>query len=320
MTQDIDVVVIGSCLVEMTPIDTGKDLTESDRYRALPSGSASNFATALGRLGVNTGFITRVGDDELGRWLVAKLGEFGVHTEGFAEAVKGQLTPVSFCWMDREGEKTFYFYRFGGRCDPMRELQADDLDAATVARGRIFDFTEAVIRNEPLRTLALNAAQVARQQGCEVAYAANYRSGSWDAEFNEQIEVQRSAFAAADIVLMNREEAELFTGADTPEAAAQSVADLGPELVAITDGEHGAYVYSAQVMHEIAPRRVDVEYDIGAGDTFHAGFLAAYLDGRSPEAIGRFAADTAALRISRSADMESLPTFEEVDRLTQQSL
>jgi sugar/nucleoside kinase (ribokinase family) len=319
VTGNVDVIVIGSCLVEMTPIDTGKDLTQTDRYQALPSGSASNFATALGRLGVNTGFITRVGDDELGRWLLAKLGEFNVHTDGFAGAVEGQLTPVSFCWMDREGEKTFYFYRFAGECDPMGALEPSDLDAVTVGAGRIFDFTEAVIRKEPLRSMALDAAAEVRRQGCEVAYAVNYRPGSWEDDADEQVRVQHSAFAVADIVMMNRAEAELITPADTMQGAMEFVAGLGPELIAITDGEDGAYVYADGQLHEIASRRVDVKYDIGAGDTFHAGFLAAYLDGRGPQAIGRFAADTAALRISRSADMDSLPTFDEVDELTQRS-
>ncbi|MFO7947082.1 MAG: sugar kinase [Armatimonadota bacterium] len=318
MNSNVDVVVVGSCLVEMTPVATGTQLTEASQYRALPSGSASNFAAALGRLGVATGFITRVGDDELGQWLLAKLREFGVRTEGFAGAVEGQLTPVSFCWMDQQGEKTFYFYRFENYCDPMGALDASGLSTEVIGRGRIFDFTEAAIRQQPLRGMALAAARNAREAGLEVAYAANYRPSSWSVDVEKQMKVQHTAFASADIVLMNREEAMLFTPRDTVEGAAEFVASLGPKIVAITDGDSGAYVYSDGIMHEIAARRVKVEYDIGAGDTFHAGFLAAYLDGRPPKAMGRFAADAAALRISRSAQMECLPAFDEVDELTKQ--
>ncbi len=57
-------------------------------------------------------------------------------------------------------------------------------------------------------------------------------------------------------------------------------------------------------------------YDIGAGDTFHAGLLAALLGGMSPAEAARFASAAAALRISRAAT-EPNPTYDEVGRLLQ---
>jgi sugar/nucleoside kinase (ribokinase family) len=57
-------------------------------------------------------------------------------------------------------------------------------------------------------------------------------------------------------------------------------------------------------------------YDIGAGDTFHAGLLAAHLSGMGPQAATRFASDAAALRISRDATRPN-PTFEEARRLSE---
>jgi sugar/nucleoside kinase (ribokinase family) len=57
---------------------------------------------------------------------------------------------------------------------------------------------------------------------------------------------------------------------------------------------------------------VDVVFDIGAGDSFHAGFLAIWRPGGDPIAAARFAAHTAALKISREPLPELLPTREEV--------
>lgn len=320
LTPDLHVVALGSCLVEMTPQETGRDLISADEYVALPSGAASNFAIALARLGVKTGFITRVGDDELGQWLLRKLHGFGVVTEGLARRVAGQLTPVSFCWMDRAGEKRFYFYRFASHCDPMGALQADELGRETVGRGELFDFSEATVRKQPLRDVALEAARTARAAGRRVVYAVNYRPSSWEEPVEEMVGVQQQALGLADIAVMNREEALLLTGTQTPTEAVAAIAELGPELIAITDGGEGAYVYGEGELNFVPPRRVEVAYDIGAGDTFHAGLVAAYLAGLSPERIGRTAADAAALRISRSADMESLPTWEEVVELSEQPL
>jgi sugar/nucleoside kinase (ribokinase family) len=55
-----------------------------------------------------------------------------------------------------------------------------------------------------------------------------------------------------------------------------------------------------------------VVFDIGAGDTFHAAFLAHYTAGNDPHASGRFAAQAAALKIQRPPTIEQLPTRAEV--------
>lgn len=314
-TPRLDVVVMGSALVEITPADMGRPLSEVERMVPLPSGSAANFAAALAALSVRVGFISRVGEDELGRWLIGRLGERGISTD-FIELVEGQMTPVSFCWMNQEGEKTFYFYRFPGYSDPMGTLRKQDLDAGRVTAGRVFDFTEATIRHEPLRSAALHAARLAREAGREVCYAVNYRPASWRGQSaDEMVATQRRACAAAHLVVMNREEARLIAGADDLQQAATRIAELGPRIVAVTQGAEGALLLAERTLTHVPARQVEVAYDIGAGDAFHAGLLAGHLRGMSPPAAARFASDATALRISRSASQPN-PSFEEVAALS----
>ena len=255
--------------------------------------------------------MARVGDDELGHWLIDRLARRGIATD-LIVPVAGQFTPVSFAWMDGQGAKTFYFYRFPGFSDPMGTLKSEQISADEVSSTRIFDFTEAAVRNEPLRSAALRAARLAREAGREVCYAVNYRPSAWLDQTQEQIvAAQREACAAADIALMNRDEAKVITGASSPEQAAEEVAGLGPSLVVITAGEDGATVLAEGETTHVPAREVEVIYDIGAGDTFHAGLLAGHLAGMPGRAAARFASDAAALRIGRSA-AEPNPTFEEV--------
>ncbi|MEA3403012.1 MAG: PfkB family carbohydrate kinase [Armatimonadota bacterium] len=311
----LHLVVIGSAMVEIVPSQMGRRLSEVEYMTPLPSGSAANFAGALGSLGVRVGFISRVGDDELGRWLIRELGERGIDTD-FIQPVAGQLTPVSFAWMDQEGEKTFYFYRFPGFSDPMATLTRQSILREQVTAGRVFDFTEATIRNEPLRSAALHAAELARAAGREVCYAVNYRPASWRDQTEEQIiEVQRRACAAADIVVMNREEARLVSGLEDARRALEAIAEVGPHLAVVTMGHLGALVCADGEVVRVPAREVEVVYDIGAGDSFHAGLLAGHLAGMPPADAARFASDAAALRISRDASAPN-PTFEEVSELS----
>lgn len=306
---DLDVLALGSALVELTPTQPGANLTTADRYEALPSGATANFCVALAKLGIRVGLATRVGDDELGQWLRAKLSGYGVDMS-LALSVRRQLTPVSFCWMDQDGAKTFFFYRFPGYSDPMTEFAQQPLTDDDLRRARLFDFSEAVVRAEPMRSVSLEMARRARALGLQVCYALNYRSGAWRESLDTMVKVQRRALALADVAVMNREEAMLVTGTD--EVSAEVLLDLGPSVVAVTAGAEGAWIAAAGVWEHVAACRVKVCYDIGAGDTFHAGLVAALLRGLGPAEAARCASSAAALRICRTADMSCLPTWEEV--------
>lgn len=307
--NDLDILALGSALVELTPTALGADLTAVSQYEALPSGATANFCVALAKLGCRVGLATRVGDDELGQWLRRRLGDYGVDLSP-TRTVAGQLTPVSFCWMDQGGAKTFYFYRFPGHCDPMAEFGREPLSDEDLSRARLFDFSEATVRAEPLRSLSLDLARRARALGRQVCYAVNYRANSWREPQATIVAVQREALALADIAVMNREEAALVTG--TGELSAAALLDLGPRVVAVTGGEAGSWLATAEGLHFLPACQVEVCYDIGAGDTFHAGLLAALLRGLPSVEAGRFASCAAALRICRTADMSCLPTWEEV--------
>ncbi len=312
---ELDVVAIGSAMVEITPARMGRSLEDVEEMRPLPSGSAANFAGALAALDTRVGLISRVGADELGRWLTSRLGRLGVDTR-FIKSVEGQLTPISFAWMDQEGEKTFYFYRFPGHCDPMGTLGESDIERSEAIAGRIFDFTEAAMRNEPLRSAALRAARIAKEVGRTVCYAVNYRPSAWCGQSeNEIIQTQENACSHADIAIMNHEEATLVSSTDDPERQLHRIADLGPTTVIISRGEQGAHMLDRGTVYDVHARDVEVLYDIGAGDSFHAGFIAGLISGMNVSEAARFASDAAALRISRPAGAPH-PGFDEVRRLS----
>jgi sugar/nucleoside kinase (ribokinase family) len=115
----------------------------------------------------------------------------------------------------------------------------------------------------------------------------------------------------ADVTIMNAEEGALLTGLDDPLAAAPRLLELGPQVAVVTSGKDGAVV-AADAVTFVPAAPVEVVFDIGAGDTFHAGFLAVWEPGADPVAAARFASQAAALKIGREPLPELLPTREEV--------
>ena len=308
---DLDVLTLGMMMGEVAPPRAGEGFGDGRGLVLFPSGSMTIFALALARLGSRVGLISRVGDDDLGRWMRERVEDTGIDTEGVA-TVAGQLTPLALASVDPTGNKSFSYYRFAGISDPLATLRAADVPDTALLRARIFDFGEASLRSPLMRVETLLLAQRARDLGLAVCYTPNYRASAWSGGAVEAAVVQRQALALADVVLMNAEESELLSDCSDPNAAALRIIALGPSVVVITSGREGAIVAMDGALTSIPAVPVDVVFDIGAGDSFHAGFLAIWRPGGDPFEAARFAAHTAALKISREPLPELLPTRDEV--------
>jgi sugar/nucleoside kinase (ribokinase family) len=308
---DLDVLTLGMMMGEVAPPRAGAGFGDGRGLVLFPSGSMTIFALALARLGSRVGLLSRVGDDDLGRWMRERVEDAGIDTGGVA-TVAGQLTPLALASVDAMGNKSFSYYRFAGISDPLATLRAADVPDTALLRARVFDFGEASLRSPLMRAETLLLAQRARILGLVVCYTPNYRASAWSGGSVEAADVQRQALALADVVLMNAEESELLSGCSDPNAAAHRILALGPSVVVITSGSRGAIVAVDGELTSIPAVPVDVVFDIGAGDSFHAGFLAIWRPGGDPIEAARFAAHAAALKIGREPLPEVLPMRDEV--------
>ena len=308
-TADLDVLVMGSLFVELTPEPSGEPLAQMARLVPLASGAAGNFALQLAALGVRAGILTAVGADALGDWCLSALARQGLETSSVVR-LPDQLTTVSFASADLRGGKEFLFYRFPGYSDPLAALSPATVSAAQVQRARLFDFTEAVIRTPEIRATALQAARWAREAGRLVVYAANYRPQAWACGLREMRAAQLEALDAADLVVMNQDELRLILEVERLSEATQSH-HYQDKTIVVTHGDKGGVVYNEGQGNVYTSREVAVTYDVGAGDAFHAGLVAALLQGRDPREAAEFGVAVAALKISRPASA-ALPSRGEV--------
>jgi sugar/nucleoside kinase (ribokinase family) len=317
--RDLDVVTLGTMMAEISPPRAGVRIAEAEHLTLFPAGSATIFALALARLGGRIGLISRVGDDELGRWMRSTLAAAGVDATEIS-AVPGQLTPLSLASVDDAGHKTFAYYRFAGVCDPLAILRAEDVSDEYLGRARIFDLTESSLRSPALRAVALRLAERGRANGCAVCFNPNYRPTAWAGGATEAASVLRSALGLADLAIMNGDEARLISSQVTVEAAARWLVAAGPRLIVVTRGAEQTLVATPSGIAGVPVVPTEVVFDIGAGDTFHAGFLAVWTPGADPIACARFAATAAALKIARPPRLDQLPTRDEVESRLGESL
>lgn len=306
----LDAITLGSVMAEITPVAAGETLTGANSLVLATAGSAANFAQAFAALGGRLGLVSRVGDDDLGRWMREELAGTGIEVSQVG-AVAGQFSPLSLGSVDREGNKTFAHYRFPGYSDPLATFRHRSVPDDFLRRSDVFILTEGALRDPNLRNEALALAGRARALGVPTCLNPNFRTAAWQGGATEAATVLREALTVADLAVMNREEAALIAGQDDDRAIGWLAAN-GPPVVVVTAGPDGVTVVDHGAVSILPACPVEVRFDIGAGDTFLAGFIAARARGMEPVEAAGWGAAAAALRISRDAGTNGWPTAAEV--------
>ena len=130
----------------------------------------------------------------------------------------------------------------------------------------------------------------------------------------------RIAFApfigAADVLLPTAEELLLLTGADDETAAVDALLrDRADRIIAVTRGEAGCTVYTADGRMDVTGFPAAEIDPTGAGDCFDAGFIAGLLDGLSLDAAARLGNACGALAVGEKGPMAGAKRRDAVNQL-----
>lgn len=254
------IIVAGEALVDLV-------VSPGGQVDARPGGGPYNAARTLARLGCETVFLGRLGDDGFGRLLRDQLTREGVSL-GVPEP-SGKPTTLAVATLDEAGAASYSFYLDGTAAadvDYEALKKAIPAEAAAVHVGTLGLVMEPsgaaierlVLTDVPADTLVL------LDPNCRpgaIADAAGYRE-------------RMSAIARrADIVKASTEDLAYLYPDMPAEAAARALRRTGASLVIVTDGPGlvRAFLPGAVVAEE-APA-IAVADTIGAGDAFGGGFL-----------------------------------------------
>ena len=83
--------------------------------------------------------------------------------------------------------------------------------------------------------------------------------------------------------------------------------DYQLDMLILTCGNKGSYVFSREEMSYLTTREVEVEDTVGAGDSFTASFIASILGGKSLREAHRIAAQVSAYVCTQSGATPIIP-------------
>lgn len=325
MTKTLDVVAIGRCSVDLYGQQIGSRLEDAQTFTKAVGGCPANIAIGTARLGLRSGLVTRVGAEQMGRFVREQLAREGVSTAGVA-VDPARLTALVLLAVEDEGVSPMIFYR--SDCADMA-LDEGDVDEALIASTRAIVVTGTHFSRPAAEAAQRKAIRLARAHGAKVVFDVDYRPNLWglaghDAGFERYVasaavsERLAAVLPDCDLVVGTEEEIMIATGAGDVAASLKAIRAVSAATIVLKRGAMGCIVYDGAIPDDledgIVGRGFPIEvYNVlGAGDAFMSGFLRGWLGGEDLATAATWANACGAFAVSRLLCSPEYPTFAEL--------
>jgi fructokinase len=317
----VDVITFGEALIDFVSMESGVSLIDATAFKKAAGGAPANVAVGLARLGVASGFIGKVGDDDFGHFLAKTLTDSGVDISCLHFSQEAR-TALAFVSLKEDGERDFMFYRHPS-ADML--LRPDEIDKAYIQAAQVFHFGSISLIGEPSRSATLEALDAARGRGLIVSYDPNLRLPLWASPAEARRGIQLG-WNFADIIKISEEELDFLADTQDVERGANQLFHPQLKLLVVSRGREGCYYTTGQESGYVSGYRVRAVDTTGAGDGFVAGLLAGLLEigfqvhssERLLEVL-RLANAAGALTTTKRGAITALPTRQMVLRLIEGS-
>jgi 2-dehydro-3-deoxygluconokinase len=301
----LDVVTLGEAMGLLVARESGP-LEDALGFDKRSAGAETNVAVGLARLGLRVGWLSRLGDDSLGRWLLRCFQAEGIDcTRVVVDPT--QRTGLMFKGRSDDGsDPPIEYHRQGSAAS---RLMPGDVDAAWLASARHLHVTGIFPALQP-GTLAATerAISLMRAGSRTVSFDPNLRPALWPSLAAMCDTVNRLA-EGCDWVLPGLAEGRLLTGCQDAPAIAAFYRRRGARLVVVKLGADGAWFDGEGGSGHVPAVPVAQVIDtVGAGDGFAVGLISALLEGLPVPAAVRRGAWIGARAVQVRGDTEGLPT------------
>ncbi|MFB2562403.1 5-dehydro-2-deoxygluconokinase [Rhizobium sp. IMFF44] len=322
----LDVITIGRSSVDLYGQQIGSRLEDIASFAKSVGGCPANIAIGTARLGLKSGLITRVGDEQMGRFIREQAAREGVAVDGIATD-KERLTALVLLAVEAEGVSPMIFYR--SDCADMA-LNEDDIDEGFIKSSGAVLVSGTHFSKPNTEAAQRKAIRIAKAHGRKVIFDIDYRPNLWGlaghAEgFERYVKSERvsskmkETLPDCDLIVGTEEEIMIASGADDVLGALKEIRRLSSAVIVLKRGAMGCIVYDGPISDDLEAGIVGQGFPIevfnvlGAGDAFMSGFLRGYLRGEPLKTCATWANACGAFAVSRLLCSPEYPTWAELD-------
>jgi sugar/nucleoside kinase (ribokinase family) len=257
-------------------------LEELNRFGTLKSksggGSAANTIVALARMGFQTRFIGKVGEDEEGNFLLENVRP--VQTDWIR---RGQRSGICLVVLDRHQDRFLFVQGNANSTLTIDEIDLNGLPSiswlhlSSFIGEPPFEAQKALLNHlDPSVKISMDPGEIYAKKGLDDI---------------------RPLIQRCDILFLTEREIKLMTGQDLP-AGARLFIEMGPSILVCKKGNRGSQIFTEHGDFEVPAPRVEVVDNTGAGDVYNAGFLAGLFLERPLEVSALFATTISAKSVT----------------------
>lgn len=331
MQAKLDVISIGRCSVDLYGQQIGSRLEDIASFAKSVGGCPSNIAIGTARLGLKSGLVTRVGDEQMGRFVIEQMRREGVAVDGIKTDPQ-RLTALVLLAVEDEGVSPMIFYRTD--CADMA-LCEEDIDEGFISLARSIVVTGTHFSRPNSDAAQRKAIRIAKANGRKVVFDIDYRPTLWglaghaagferyvkSARVSEQL---RTVLPDCDLIVGTEEEIMIAAGADSALEALKAIRALSGATIVLKRGPMGCIVYDGAISDDLEAGIVGKGFPIevynvlGAGDAFMSGFLRGWLKGEPLATAATWANACGAFAVSRLLCSPEYPTWAELSYFLEQ--
>jgi 5-dehydro-2-deoxygluconokinase len=321
----LDLITIGRVSVDLYGGQVGGRLEDMASFAKYVGGCPANIAVGAARLGLKPALLSRVGDENMGRFIREQLVREGVDTSHLVTDPQRLTALVILGIRDRE---TFPLIFYRENCADMA-LTTGDIDPDFIGSARAIVVTGTHFSTPSVKEASMAAIAAAKASGAEVVLDIDYRPVLWglgghgtgEVRFVDDAMVTKhlqAILGRCTVIVGTEEEIHIAGGSTDTVTALRQIRAISPALIVLKRGPRGAAAFPEAIPDDLddaitAPGfPIDVYNVLGAGDAFLAGFLRGYLKGETLETALRFGNAAGAIVVSRHGCAPAMPTSPEL--------
>ena len=269
---------VGELLIDFQSVGVA-GLKDTQQFVKKAGGAPANVCVQAVKLGQQATYLTKVGCDAFGEFLVETLSNEGIDVSYISKSAQHD-TSLAFVSFAENGEREFSFYR---RNAADLYFTENDFKSVVFKRGDVFEFGSVALKTDVAKATHKYLINKAREAGALICFDPNLRFNLWEDKAELRAVVKEFA-TFADVIKVGEDELSFISESEGMKAV-DSMFTGNLKVLLITNGDKGAKVYlNGKLSATHNGYKVKTVDTTGAGDSFFGAFIAQLMEcGATPD-------------------------------------
>ncbi|GMA60796.1 5-dehydro-2-deoxygluconokinase [Alicyclobacillus fastidiosus] len=312
--RPFDLIAIGRACIDLNAVEYNRPMEETLTFSKYVGGSPANIVIGASKLGLRTGFIGKISNDQHGRFIEKYMRDLGIDTSNMVFDTAGHKTGLTFTEIKSPSECSILMYR-----ESVADLylSPSEVSEAYVQKTKVLLVSGTALSKSPSREAVFQAIQFARKNDVKIVFELDYRPYTWESPTETAVYYSLVA-ELSDIVIGTRDEYDILENTidGQNERTATYLFRHRPSIAVFKHGVDGSYAYTKDGdVFRVQAYPSKVLKTFGAGDSYASAFLYALVRNEDLETALKYASASASIVVSRHSSSNAMPTIEEIQHI-----